>query len=335
VKVERYEYFLPRELIAQHPVERGSERLLVLDKRSGRVEHRHFDDLVRFLEPGDLLVLNDTRVIRARLLGNKASGGKVELLLVRETGPGSWSCLLKASKAPGKGALLHFGQALTAEVKDRHDDLYEVQFSQTDLVLKTGQVPLPPYIDRPPDEADESLYQTVYARQPGSVAAPTAGMHFTRSFLDLLGTRGVETAFITLHVGPGTFQPVRTEEVEDHRMHAEEFVVSREAASAIGKAMQEGRRIVAVGTTTTRVLEHLMREHGEIRAGQGATDIFIHEGFPFRCVGALLTNFHLPCSTLLMLVTAFAEYDHIMNAYRKAVEERYRFFSYGDAMFIF
>jgi S-adenosylmethionine:tRNA ribosyltransferase-isomerase len=335
VNVERYDYHLPRDLIAQYPVERGRERLLALDKRSGLLQHLHFEDLASCLVPGDLLVLNDTRVIRARLLGKKSSGGRVELLLVREKSPGKWTCLLKASKAPGKGSVLDFGDNLTAKVMEKRDDLYEVEFSDADMVLKAGRVPLPPYIERLPDEADEALYQTVYARREGSVAAPTAGLHFTPEFLGLLGSKGVETTFITLHVGPGTFQPVRTQNVEDHRMHAEDFIVQPGAASAIGRAKEEGRRIVAVGTTTTRVLEHLMREHGEIRAGQGSTSIFICEGFTFRCVDALLTNFHLPCSTLLMLVSAFSGYEHIMNAYRAAINERYRFFSYGDAMFIF
>jgi S-adenosylmethionine:tRNA ribosyltransferase-isomerase len=335
VNIERYDYPLPGELIAQYPVERGGERLLVLDRRSGETTHRHFEDLALYVKPGDLLVLNDTRVIRARLLGKKATGGRVELLLVKETAPGRWTCLLKASKSPGTGTVLLFHDGLTATVEARQDDLYEVRFSRADLVTKIGRIPLPPYIDRDPEESDESLYQTVYARHEGSVAAPTAGLHFTDRFLEALASKGVETAFITLHVGPGTFQPVRTQCVEEHRMHAEDFLVSPGAASIIEKARREGRRIIAVGTTTTRVLEHLMAQYGEIRAGQGSTRMFICEEFTFRCVGALLTNFHLPCSTLLMLVAAFGGYDHIMKAYREAVEERYRFFSYGDAMFIF
>lgn len=335
MNLERFDYLLPGELIAQHPVERGRERLLVLDRSAGKVAHRQFEDLAAHLVPGDLLVLNDTRVIRARLLGNKPSGGRVELLLVRETVPGTWECLLKASKAPKTGAVLHLSGGLTASVKGRREDLYEVEFTQADMVRQAGRVPLPPYINRPPDEDDETLYQTVYAKRDGSVAAPTAGLHFTPGFLDLLAARGVETAFITLHVGPGTFLPVRTKRIEDHRMHSEEFIVSAGAADAICRAKAEGRRVVAVGTTTTRVLEHLTREHGRIVEGQGSTGIFIYEGFPFRCVDALLTNFHLPCSTLIMLVAAFGGHEGVMSAYREAVKERYRFFSYGDAMFIF
>lgn len=335
MNVERFDYSLPGWLIAQHPVERGRERLLLLDRGTGKAAHRRFEDLAGLLVPGDLLVLNDTRVIRARLLGNKDSGGRVELLLVRETAPGTWECLLKASKAPKTGAVLHLGGGLSASVRGRREDLYVVEFSPADMVRQAGRVPLPPYIDRPPEEADEALYQTVYAKVDGSVAAPTAGLHFTPGFLDLLAAKGVETAFITLHVGPGTFQPVRTKRVEDHRMHREEFAVSPGAADAICRAKAEGRRVVAVGTTTTRVLEHLTREHGGIVEGRGSTGIFIHEGFPFRCVDALLTNFHLPCSTLIMLVAAFGGYENTMNAYREAVKERYRFFSYGDAMFIF
>ncbi|HNY66211.1 MAG TPA: tRNA preQ1(34) S-adenosylmethionine ribosyltransferase-isomerase QueA [Deltaproteobacteria bacterium] len=332
--IERFDYPLPGELIAQYPVERGSERLLVLDRGSGRTTHASFGDLASYLRPGDLLVLNDTRVIRARLLGNKASGGRVELLLVRELSPGTWTCLLKASKSPSAGAVLQFPEGLRATVEGRRDDLFEVRFSSPDLVTKIGRVPLPPYIDRDPEAADESCYQTVYARHEGSVAAPTAGLHFTDRFLASLAPQGIGTAFITLHVGPGTFQPVRTRNVEDHRMHEEEFIVSPDASEAIEKAREEGRRVIAVGTTTTRVLEHLMAEYGEIRAGRGSSSIFIYEGFTFRCVDALLTNFHLPCSTLLMLVAAFGGYDHIMRAYREAVDERYRFFSYGDAMLI-
>jgi len=335
MNVGLFDYLLPGGLIAQHPVERGRERLLLLDRSTGRAEHRRFEDLAGHLVPGDLLVLNDTRVIRARLLGNKESGGRVELLLVRETAPGTWECLLKASKAPKTGTVLHLGGGLSASVRGRREDLCVVEFSPADMVRQAGSVPLPPYIDRPPEEADEALYQTVYAKVDGSVAAPTAGLHFTPGFLDLLAAKGVEIAFITLHVGPGTFQPVRTKRIEDHRMHREEFAVSPEAADAICRAKAEGRRVVAVGTTTTRVLEHLTREHGSIVEGRGSTGIFIHEGFPFRCVDALLTNFHLPCSTLIMLVAAFGGYENTMNAYREAVKERYRFFSYGDAMFIF
>jgi S-adenosylmethionine:tRNA ribosyltransferase-isomerase len=332
--IARYQYHLPGELIAQYPRERGEDRLLVVDRASGEIHHRVFEDLYEYLKPGDLLVLNDTRVIPARLLGRKESGGKVELLLVRQLAPGVWSCLAKTSKPPRPGMEILFENGLTGQVQERRGEFWQVAFSEADRVLAAGRIPLPPYITRPPEEIDEQRYQTVYAQKNGSVAAPTAGLHFTEGFLEKLRARGVEAAFITLHVGPGTFVPVRTERVEDHRMHEEEFLVSDQAARAVNQAMDQGRRIMAVGTTTTRVLEFLMARHGRIISGEGSTDLFIFEGFPFRCVGALLTNFHLPRSTLLMLVTAFGGYGLIMDAYRCAVQGRYRFFSYGDAMLI-
>jgi S-adenosylmethionine:tRNA ribosyltransferase-isomerase len=332
--IARYQYHLPGELIAQYPRERGTDRLLVVDRGSGEIHHRTFEDLYGCLCTDDLLVLNDTRVIPARLLGRKESGGKVELLLVRQLASGEWSCLVRSSKPPRPGMELLFENGLTGRVEGRLDDLWQVGFSDPDKVLTAGRTPLPPYITRPPEKLDEERYQTVYAQINGSVAAPTAGLHFTGGFLEKMRARGVETAFITLHVGPGTFVPVRSERLEDHRMHEEEFLVSDQAARAVNRAMDEGRRIVAVGTTTTRVLESLMARHGRIVAGEGSTDLFIFEGFTFRCVGALLTNFHLPRSTLLMLVTAFGGYGLIMDAYRCAVQRRYRFFSYGDAMLI-
>ncbi|HQG33197.1 MAG TPA: tRNA preQ1(34) S-adenosylmethionine ribosyltransferase-isomerase QueA [Deltaproteobacteria bacterium] len=333
--ISRFDYPLPKELIAQYPMERGHERLLVLERETGRSIHRHFEDIEEYLSQGDLLVLNDTRVMHARLFGRKESGGRIEVLLVKETDRGTWLCLLKASKSPKPGTALLLENSLQARVESRQDDLYEIAFSDPERVLLCGRIPLPPYIERSPEEIDESMYQTVYARHEGSVAAPTAGLHFTPEFLERLRSKGVETAFVTLHVGPGTFVPVKTENIEDHRMHPEDFSVTEEAALIINRAMEEGRRIVAVGTTTTRVLEHLMVRYGRIVPGAGSTNLFIFEGFRFRIVGALLTNFHLPCSTLLMLVSAFGGYEYVMEAYRAALKERYRFFSYGDAMFIF
>jgi S-adenosylmethionine:tRNA ribosyltransferase-isomerase len=334
VRTDQYRYNLPRDLIAQYPLERGRDRLLIADRKSRRIEHHRFEDLGDYLTPDDLLVFNDTRVIPARLMGRKSTGGKVEVLLVRRVAPERWSCLLRASKPSRPGTEIFFENNLRATVEGRDEEFFVVSFSDPGKVLGAGRIPLPPYIERDPEVIDTERYQTVYARKEGSVAAPTAGLHFTTEFMEKLRSRGVGTAFITLHVGPGTFVPVKTEEVEDHRMHAEAFVVSAEAASAISSAMAEGKRVVAVGTTTTRVLEYLMATHGEIAAGTGSADLFIYQGFRFRCVSALLTNFHLPCSTLLMLVTAFGGYDFIMDAYRSAVEKEYRFFSYGDAMLI-
>lgn len=335
MNIERYDYPLTKEHIAQYPVDRGKERLLTLDMQSGDTQHRRFEDLERYLKEGDLLVLNDTRVIRARLLGKKDSGGKVEMLLIKRLDAARWKCFLKASKQPKLGSVINFSNALNARIEDREENIFEVTFSDPERIFHTGQIPLPPYIERFPDEADETMYQTVYARHEGSVAAPTAGLHFTPEYLEKLVSKGVEMAFLTLHVGPGTFVPVRTSRVEDHKMHSEDFFISEEAAETIQRARDKGKRIVAVGTTTTRVLEHLMSQHGRIVPGQGSTDIFIYEGFRFKIVDALLTNFHLPCSTLLMLVTAFGGYDRVMKSYRAALEEGYRFFSYGDAMFIF
>jgi len=335
VNIDRFDYPLPKELIAQYPVDRGKERLLVVDRAHKELHHRRFEDILDYLHEDDLLVLNDTRVIHARLLGKKATGGKVEVLLIKSITQKRWLCFVRASKAPREGMQLFFDGGLTAIVEGRIDDRFEVTFSNHELLETLGRVPLPPYIEREVEDADETCYQTVYASNDGSVAAPTAGLHFTRDFLRKVQSRGISLAFITLHVGPGTFVPVRTQRIEDHIMHSEEFTVSDKTAETIRQAMAMGRRIVAVGTTTTRVLEHLMLRHGEIVPGSGSTNIFIYQGFTFRCVGALLTNFHLPCSTLLMLVTAFGGYDILMDAYKEAVEKEYRFFSYGDAMFIF
>ncbi len=332
--IEHYNYPLLKELIAQYPLERGKERLLVVDRKTGGIHHRQFDTFENYLNESDVLVLNDTRVFPARLLGNKDSGGRVELLLVKKINDGRWRCLLRASKTPKPGSTLFFRDDLTARVECRTEDMYEVTFSDPSKILHAGQVPLPPYIDRPPVEIDETMYQTVYARTEGSVAAPTAGLHFTPEYLDRLRGKGVETVFVTLHVGPGTFIPVRAASIEDHKMHEEDFMVSEEAASMIEEARSMSRRIVAVGTTSARVLEHLMAVCGRIVPGPGSTSLFIREGFRFKVVDSLLTNFHLPCSTLLMLVSAFGGYDRIMNAYKAALAERYRFFSYGDAMFI-
>ncbi|MBN2299272.1 MAG: tRNA preQ1(34) S-adenosylmethionine ribosyltransferase-isomerase QueA [Deltaproteobacteria bacterium] len=335
MNIEQFDYNLPKELIAQYPLDRGKERLLVLDRAEGSLYHKQFEDILEYLSEDDLLVLNDTKVIYARLLGVKATGGRVEVLLIKSISPQRWYCFVKASKPPRPGMELFFDKGLSALIIDRIDDRYEVAFSDPAVVHSVGKIPLPPYIEREVEELDETCYQTVYAHAEGSVAAPTAGLHFTEEILQRIQSKGTQLVYITLHVGPGTFVPVRTQRIEDHTMHSEEFTVSDNAAGAIRLAMATGKRIVAVGTTTSRVLEHLMVRHGEIVPGTGSTNIFIYQGFAFRCVGALLTNFHLPCSTLLMLVAAFGGYDLIINAYKEAVEKEYRFFSYGDAMFIF
>lgn len=334
MRLEDFHYPLPDELIARHPVPRGQARLMVVDRVDQGIRHTVFEDLGRFLKPGDCLVLNNTRVIPARLHGRKVTGGHVEVLLVKQQAPLAWECLAHASKPLRPGGVIHFAQGFTATVRERFGDQYRITFNQPGYLAALGEIPLPPYIDRAVEGRDSTDYQTVFARHDGSVAAPTAGLHFTRPFLEDLSGRGIEIVYLTLHVGPGTFLPVRTERIEEHRMHAEEFSVSPVAAAAIQKARAEGRRVIAVGTTTTRVLEHLMQTHAEIVPGEGTTDIFIRPGFVFRGVDALITNFHLPGSTLLMLVSAFGGYDLIRGAYRQAVEERYRFFSYGDAMFI-
>ncbi|HDP25631.1 MAG TPA: tRNA preQ1(34) S-adenosylmethionine ribosyltransferase-isomerase QueA [Deltaproteobacteria bacterium] len=334
MELKDYHYWLPKELIAQYPVERGREKLLVVDRQSGTLSHRLFSDFPENLKTGDVLVLNDSRVIPARLIGRKPTGGRVEVLLVKEHAPGKWTCLLKSSKSLKEGTILSFEQGFTARIEDRKGSGYEVVFSEPEILLTAGNIPLPPYIEREPEKSDVSAYQTVYACQDGSVAAPTAGLHFSHDMLDAIRSQGVELVFITLHVGPGTFTPVRVQRIEEHEMEPEEFALSEESARTIVKALEEKRRIIAVGTTTTRVIEYLIQTNGTVIPGTGETDLFIHNGYSFRGVDALLTNFHLPCSTLLMLVSAFGGYDLIMQAYRNAIERRYRFYSYGDAMFI-
>ncbi len=328
-----FDYDLPPELIAQYPLPRGAEKLMVLHRDSGRLEHRSFKDFGRYLLRGDCLIVNDTKVIPARLIGRKKTGGKVELLLIKSIGDQEWECLVKASKAPSEGTEIYLDKGLRAYVKGRDGGIFRIRFSSP-RVLELGRVPLPPYIKRPPKSIDEHAYQTVYARHTGSVAAPTAGLHFTSHFLKRLKEKGVDIVSITLHVGPGTFAPVRTREIEKHRMHSEDFFISDNAAEKINDALDHGRRIIAVGTTTTRVIEHILTTSPRINPGKGSTDLFIYPGFQFKGINAILTNFHLPRSTLLMLVCAFGGHELVMNAYSQAIERRYRFFSYGDAMFI-
>ncbi|MDI3297693.1 MAG: tRNA preQ1(34) S-adenosylmethionine ribosyltransferase-isomerase QueA [Bacillota bacterium] len=343
--VDEFDYDLPEELIAQEPLEpRDASRLMVLDRGRGSWEHRRFRDLVDILRPGDCLVLNDTRVRPARLLGRRASGGRVELLLLRPLEGDRWEVLGRPARRLRAGSLLLFGaeeageeERLEAEVlANRGEGLLEVRFryrgAWEELLRRLGQVPLPPYIRKPLD--DPERYQTVYAREPGSAAAPTAGLHFTPELLERLRRRGVEQVPLTLHVGLDTFRPVLEREVERHRMHAEFFTLSGSAAAAINRARAAGGRVVAVGTTVVRTLESVAGPDGRVEPRQGWTELFIYPGYRYRVVDALLTNFHLPRSTLLMLVAAFAGRDLVLAAYREAVRQRYRFFSFGDAMLI-
>lgn len=338
MKVSDFHFDLPEELIAADPLpQRSASRLLVLDGGSGRVEHRRFTDLETLLRPGDLLVLNDTRVIPARLYGHKQSGGRVEVLVERVLGAGAALAHVRASKSPPSGTVLRLEGGATATVAGRDGALFRLVFDAPEGVLplleRHGHMPLPPYIRRPDTEADRTRYQTVFARRPGAVAAPTAGLHFDEPLLARLGEGGVNSAFITLHVGAGTFQPVRVEQVEEHRMHAEAFSVPEAVCEAVRTTREVGGRVVAVGTTVVRALESAAAS-GRLRPFEGETDIFIYPGYRFRAVDALITNFHLPGSTLLMLVSAFAGRERVLAAYGHAVAERYRFFSYGDAMFL-
>ncbi len=338
MRTRDFHYDLPDDLIAQQPLpERSASRLLVLDGASGHVEDRQFRDLPGCLRAGDLLVFNDTRVIPARLHGHKDSGGKVEILVERITGSRTALAHVRASKSPKPGTRLHLEGGIAAIVQDRKDDLFALDFDipepLIDLLERHGHMPLPPYIERADDSTDRERYQTVYACRPGAVAAPTAGLHFDQAMLERLADMGIDSVNVTLHVGAGTFQPVRVENINEHRMHSEYIEINDETCRRIEETRARGGRIVAVGTTSVRCLETAAAS-GTCRPYQGETDIFIHPGYRFRIVDAMLTNFHLPESTLLMLVCAFAGYGHTMRAYRHAVEERYRFFSYGDAMFV-
>lgn len=338
MKTADFDYDLPDALIARHPLpERSASRLLHVDGQAGRFEDRHFAELPDFFRAGDVLVFNDTRVIKARLHGEKETGGRIEALIERVLSEHEALAFIRASHAPKPGMRLRFAGEIAAEVIERRDDLYRLAFDPARSVLQWldayGEVPLPPYIDRSPEAEDDSRYQTVYARQPGSVAAPTAGLHFDEAMLDRLRGQGVEIAFVTLHVGAGTFQPVRAEAVAEHKMHSELYEIPEATVAAVARAKASRGRVCAVGTTSMRALE-AASQSGELQAGLGETDIFITPGYRFRVVDRLITNFHLPRSTLLMLVCAFGGMDLLLAAYRHAVAERYRFFSYGDAMLI-
>ena len=334
--LDDFDYLLPPEQIAQAPLaERCASRLLVLS--GGELADRGFCDLPSLVEPGDLLVFNDTRVIHARLYGTKETGGQVEVLIERAIGPHEALAQVRASKSPRAGARLRLADAFVVTVLGRAGEFFHLRFPEGEdihtLLERHGKLPLPPYIDRAADDHDESRYQTVYAREPGSVAAPTAGLHFDQQMLADLARQGVNGAWVTLHVGAGTFQPVRVNDLGEHHMHRERYVIPQETVNAIARTKAAGKRVIAVGTTSLRALEGAAQD-GELAAGVGETELFILPGYRFRVADALITNFHLPKSTLLMLVSAFAGMDPIRRAYAHAVREAYRFFSYGDAMFI-
>lgn len=335
-----FNYDLPEELIAQDPLEdRSSSRLMVLHKDTGRIEHKIFRDIIDYLNPGDCLVINDTKVIPARLMGIKEdTGAAIEVLLLKRNADDVWECLVKPGKKARTGARIAFGEGLlVGEIVDVIEDgnrmikfHYEGIFEE--ILDKLGQMPLPPYITH--KLQDKNRYQTVYARNEGSAAAPTAGLHFTKELLEKIKEKGVNVVSITLHVGLGTFRPVKVDKIEEHHMHTETFNISKEAADTINRARAAGGRVIAVGTTSCRTLESAAADDGTIPARSGDTDIFIYPGYKFKAIDCLITNFHLPESTLIMLVSALAGRDNIMNAYETAVKERYRFFSFGDAMFI-
>jgi len=340
VRISDFDYELPRELIAQEPLpERDASRLLVLDRGSGAIAHRRFRDLPELLDPGDLLVLNRSRVFPARLLGRRVGGGEAEVLLVRRQPDGTWDALVRPGRRLRPGATVEVADDLSVRVEDgepgsplRRVRLLTRDADPEETVARRGHVPLPPYIRRPDQAADRERYQTVYARETGSVAAPTAGLHFTPALLDALTARGVERAFVVLHVGPGTFRPVEVEQVEDHRVAPEPCTIPAETADAVARARARGARVVAVGTTVARTLESAALADRGVRAGSSETTLVIVPGRPFRVIDALLTNFHLPRSSLLLLVAAFAGRERVLAAYAEAVRERYRFYSYGDAM---
>ena len=339
MKTHDFWYDLPEELIAQTPLQqRDTSRLLVLDRETGSVDHRHFYDILDYLKPGDCLVMNDSRVLPARLLGHRPTGGAVEVLLLRDLGDKRWECLCKPGRKMQVGNEVIFGNGeLTATVEAVQEDGNRVvRFDYEGIFLEVlerlGKMPLPPYIKA--ELQDQERYQTVYSRAVGSAAAPTAGLHFTNELLKRIREKGIKTAFVTLHVGLGTFRPVKAEEISDHHMHSELCMISRETADILNTTRAEGGRIICVGTTSCRTLESLVNDDGSFEAKSKSTEIFIHPGYRFKAMQGLITNFHLPESTLVMLVSAFAGRENVLSAYNEAVSQKYRFFSFGDAMFI-
>lgn len=338
MKKSDFFYHLPDCLIAQKPLaERAASRLLCMDKSSGVLNDKNFIDLVSLLNENDLLVLNDTKVIPARLYGKKQTGGKVEILIERVLDEHHAVAHIRSSKSPKAGGVIELDNNLVCTVTGRENDLFCLEFKDQytvlDLLDQIGHIPLPPYITREDNAEDLTRYQTVFAKQQGAVAAPTAGLHFDQAMMDTLEKKGVNKTFVTLHVGSGTFQPVRVDDLSQHIMHKEYYSVSQETVEAVQQTREKGGRIVAIGTTAVRALESASKS-GQLQEGFGDTDLFITPGYTFKSVDAMLTNFHLPESTLLMLISAFAGYDHVMHAYQHAIDQSYRFFSYGDAMFL-
>lgn len=341
MKLADYDYNLPEALIPQFPLQRrDASRLMVINRRTREIRHAQFSQIGEFLPPRSLLVLNDTKVIPARLIGEKLpTGGKIELLLIRPKGERIWETLVRPSRRVSRGTRLVFGQGvLTAQIRQKNEGgicivrfTYDGEFHS--ILVRVGQIPLPPYIKREPDAGDRERYQCVYASSEGAVAAPTAGLHFTHSLLNQLKRDGFDWVTLTLHVGLGTFQPVKVEDIENHKLHKEYFDISQTSADQLNSTIEQGRKVVAVGTTSVRALEAVASDGG-IRPDRGFTDIFIYPGYQFKAVDALVTNFHLPRSTLLMLVSAFADREFILEAYRQAIAREYRFYSYGDAMLI-
>ncbi len=340
MKTSDFYYDLPKELIAQTPVEpRDSSRLLILGRNNGEIEHKHFYDIIEYLHEGDLLVVNDSRVLPARIFGIKEeTGARVEFLLLKQISGNKWETLCKPGKKAKEGTKFSFGDGLlkatVVEVKDDGNRVVDFECDENFFAAldKIGQMPLPPYITE--ELKDKERYQTVYSHELGSAAAPTAGLHFTKELMDRIREKGINIANVTLHVGLGTFRPVKVDDVTNHKMHSEHYEVPEETAKLIKQTKENGGRVIAVGTTSCRTLESVATQYGEIIACDGFTDIFIYPGYKFKVLDGLITNFHLPESTLIMLVSAFAGFDNVMNAYKNAVDEKYRFFSFGDAMFI-
>ena len=339
MKLSEFNYYLPEELIAQTPIEKRDEsRLMVLDKETGQIEYKTFKDIINYLEPGDCLVRNNTKVIPARLYGKKETGANVEFVLLKNIEGDIWEAMVRPGNKLHQGAKVIFGDGLLkAEILDSlPDGTRKVQFSYdgifNEILDKIGLMPLPPYIHE--SLKDNDRYQTVYAKYDGSAAAPTAGLHFTNELLKQIEEKGIDIANVTLHVGIGTFRPVKEENIEEHHMHTEHYYIKEEDAEKINKAKKAGKRVIAVGTTSCRTIETIADENGFVKACEGDTGIYIYPGYKFKCLDALITNFHLPESTLLMLVSALAGKENIMNAYEEAVKEKYKFFSFGDAMFI-
>ena len=339
MKTDDFDYYLPEELIAQTPLkERDQSRLLVLDKETGKITHEKFENIINYLNKGDVLVINNTKVLPARLIGIKEeTDAVIEVLLLKDLGENTWECLCKPAKRVKIGTIINFNNLLKLEcIYEGEDGIRHFKFIYDGILMeildKLGEMPLPPYIHEKLEDKDR--YQTIYAKEVGSAAAPTAGLHFTKELLEKIQEKGIALEEITLHVGLGTFRPVQVDDVTKHKMHSEFYHMTKETAEVLNQAKKDGRRIISVGTTTTRTLETIMSLYNEFKECSGNTDIFIYPGYKFKAIDALITNFHLPKSTLIMLVSAFANKEYIMNAYKTAVEEKYRFFSFGDAMFI-